>query len=78
MGHSGYRWSGKEPAHQYLTGTNQVILFPRTDGRCAELTFITDETKEKGVYNVTCKYPYKKVFVNSTSNFKKFTKLQYF
>uniref|UniRef100_K9IYU4 Putative salivary lipocalin n=1 Tax=Desmodus rotundus TaxID=9430 RepID=K9IYU4_DESRO len=35
---------------------NSSLLFKydkKTDGRCAELTFITDETKEKGVYNVT-------------------------
>ena len=77
MAHSGYRWSGRETAPQYLTGTNQLILFPRIDGECTELTFITDETKEKGVYGVHCKYTFKKVFVNSISNGKKFTKSQY-
>ena len=77
MGHSGYRWSGKKPAHQYLTGTNQLILFPRIKGECIEFTFVTDETKEKGVYSVIRKYTFKKVSVNSTSNSKKFTESQY-
>uniref|UniRef100_M0QRX7 Desmallipin-7 n=1 Tax=Desmodus rotundus TaxID=9430 RepID=M0QRX7_DESRO len=35
---------------------NSSLLFKydkQIDGECTELTFITDETKEKGVYNVT-------------------------
>ena len=77
MAHSGYRWSGRESTPQCLTGTNQLILFHSINGVCGELTFIVDETKEKGVYGVHCKYTFKKVFVNSISNGKKFTKSQY-
>lgn len=74
MGHSGYRWSGGEPATLYLTGTTQLIVFHRINGECTELPFVADETEEKGVYDVPCKYTFKNVFVNSTSNCKKCTK----
>ena len=77
MAHSGYRWSGRESTPYYLTGTNHLIVFHSINGVCGELTFIVDETKEKGVYGVHCKYTFKKVFVNSISNEKKFTKSQY-
>ena len=77
MAHSGYRWSGRESTPQYLTGTNQLILFHSVNGECAELNLITDPTEENGVYSVPCKYTFKKVFVNSISINKKFTKSQY-
>ena len=65
MAHSGYRWSGREATPQYLTGTDQLILFHSINGECGELTLISDPTEEKGVYSVPCKYTFKTVFVNS-------------
>ena len=77
IGHSDYRWSGRETAPQYLTGTNQLILFHSILGVCIELSLMTDATEERCVYSVPCKYIFLKVFENSTSNCKKFTKSQY-
>lgn len=57
----------------------QLILFYRVNGECTEISLICDKAEEDDVYTLTCKYATKKkkVFLNSTSNCKEFTKPQY-